>query len=99
MLVGTPLDAPAALTVARIGGAGLIAIGIACWLARGDVQSSAARGLVAAMLIYDFLAAIILAHAGIRFELYGVALWPAVALHAVMSVGCVAFIRRAPPRL
>ena len=34
LLVGVPLETPAALTVARIGGAGLLALGVACWLAR-----------------------------------------------------------------
>jgi hypothetical protein len=49
LLVGAPLEAPIALTVARVGGAGLLALGVACWLARGDTQSRAARGLVAAV--------------------------------------------------
>jgi hypothetical protein len=51
LLVGAPLETPAALTVARVGGAGLLALGLACWLARGDTQSRAARGLVAARLL------------------------------------------------
>jgi hypothetical protein len=53
LLLGAPLETLAALTVARVGGAGLLALGVACWLARGDTQSRAARGLVAAMLLYD----------------------------------------------
>ena len=93
---GSPLEAPAALTVARVGGAGLLALGVACWLARGDSQSPAARGLVAAMLLYDVAAVAVLAFAGIGFELQGVALWPAVVLHAVMTVWCVACLRRIP---
>jgi hypothetical protein len=88
LMVDAPLEAPAALTVARVGGAGLLALGVACWLARGDTQSRAARGLVAAMLLYDV--------AGIGLGLHGVALWPAVVLHAVMTVWCVACLRRSP---
>ena len=34
LLVGAPLEGPASLTVARVGGAGLLALGVACWLAR-----------------------------------------------------------------
>ena len=30
LMVGAPLEAPAALTVARVGGAGLLALGVAC---------------------------------------------------------------------
>jgi hypothetical protein len=94
LLVGAPLEAPAALTVARVGGAGLLALGVACWLARCDTQSRAARGLVAAMLPYDVGA--ILAFAGIGFGLHAVALWSAVVLHTVMTVWCVTCLRRSP---
>jgi Kef-type K+ transport system membrane component KefB len=96
LLLGLPLDTPAALTVARVGGAGLLSLGVACWLARDDSQSRAARGLVAAMLLYDVAAVAILAFAGIRFGLHGVALWPAVVLHTVMTVWCVACLSRSP---
>src|SRR5258708_2722274 len=78
LFVGAPLETPAALTVARVGAAGLLALGVACWLARGDTQSHAERGLVAAMLLYDVAAAGILAFAGIGLGMHGVALWPAV---------------------
>jgi hypothetical protein len=96
LLVGAPLEGPAALTVARVCGAGLLTLGVACWLARGDTQSRAARGLIAAMLLYDVAVATLLAFAAIGMELHGVALWPAVVLHGVMSVWCVACLRRSP---
>jgi hypothetical protein len=94
LLLGSPLDTLTALTVARVGGSGLLSLGVACWLARGDSLSRAARGLVAAVLLYDVAAVAILAFAGIGFGLHGVALWPAVVLHAVMTVWCVACLRR-----
>src|SRR5260221_420771 len=40
LLVRVPLEAPAALTVARVGGAGLLALGVACWFARGEDRKS-----------------------------------------------------------
>jgi hypothetical protein len=89
LLIGGTLDAPGPLTVARIGGAGLLALGVACWLARADAQSAAARGVVTAMLLYNVGAVAVLAFAGIGFGLHGVALWPAVVLHAAMAVWCV----------
>ena len=76
LLVGAPLETPAALSVARVGGAGLLTLGVACWLARGDSQSGTARGLVAALVLYNVAAAAVLAYAGAGFGLHGVALWP-----------------------
>jgi Kef-type K+ transport system membrane component KefB len=96
LLLGSPLDIPTGLSVARVGGSGLLSLGVACWLARDDSESRAARGLVAAMLLYDVAAVAILAFAGFGFGLHGVALWPAVILHAVMTVWCVACLRRRP---
>jgi len=97
LIGGVPLEAPAALTVARVGGAGLLALGVACWLARGDVLSRAARGLVAAMLLYDVAVFAVLTFASLGFGLHGMALWPAVVLHAAMIVWCVACLRRESP--
>ncbi len=89
LLVGAPLETPAAVTVARVGGAGLLALGVACWLARGDTQSRAARGLVAAMVLYNIGAVVVLGAAGMGLQPVGVVLWPAVALHAVMTAWCI----------
>lgn len=89
LLIGTPLETPGSLSVARVAGVALLALGIACWLARGDAQSVAARGVVAAMLVYNVGATTVLAYAGAGFGLHGIALWPAVVLHGVMAVWCV----------
>ena len=97
LLVGSPLDAPAALTVARVGGAGLLSLGTACWLSRGDEQSRAARGLIAALMLYDVAAAVILAVARLADGLYGLAIWPAVVLHLLMALWCAACLRGRPP--
>jgi hypothetical protein len=90
LLVGAPLEASASLTVARVAGAALLALGVACWLARGDAYSRAARGLVAAMVLYNFGVAVILGAGGIRSQPVGIALWPAVMLHVAMTVWCIA---------
>jgi hypothetical protein len=93
LLLGASLDAPAALIVGRIAGAALLSLGGACWLARDDGPTVAGRGLVAAMLLYNGAAAAVLASAGASAEPVGILLWPAVALHVVLAVWCVACLR------
>ena len=39
LLLGSSLDTSAALAVARVAGTALLALGVACWLARHDGQS------------------------------------------------------------
>jgi hypothetical protein len=90
LLLAAPLETAAAITLGRVGGAGLLALGIACRLARDDAHSRAARGLVAAMVLYNFGVAVIFGAAGIRSQPVGIALWPAVMLHAAMTVWCIA---------
>lgn len=94
LLLGSPLDTSAALVLGRVAGSALLALGVACWLARDDTQSRAARGLVSAMLLYNVATVAVLAFAGIGLGLNGVALWPAVVLHAAIAVWCVACLRR-----
>ena len=93
LLLGSALDTPAAVTLGRVAGAALLALGVACWLARHDGRSRAATGLVAAMLLYNLAAVSILASAGIGSGLGGVVLWSAVVLHAAMAVWCIACLR------
>ncbi|HKN12643.1 MAG TPA: hypothetical protein VJX68_05555 [Candidatus Binatus sp.] len=93
LLLGAPLDTPAAVTAARVGGAALLTLAAAFWLARGDSQSSAARGLVAAVVIYNVAVVLILAVFGLRSEHVGVVLWPAVALHTALTVWCIVSLR------
>jgi len=89
LLLGSPLDTPAAVALGRLAGAALLTLGIACWRARGDVQSRAARGLVIEMLIYNLAAVAVIVSVGLGGTLVGKLLWPAVALHVVMAIWCV----------
>lgn len=94
LLFGTALDTPVAQTVGRVAGAALVSLGVACCLARHDGQSRAAKGLVAAMLLYNTAVVALLAAAAIGSGLIGVGLWPGVILHMAMAVWCIACLRR-----
>ena len=95
LLLGADISG-ASIPLGRVAGAALLALGVACWLASYDEQSCAARGVVTAMVIYNLGTVAILGASGIGSQPVGVALWPAVILHAVMAVWCVACLRRSP---
>lgn len=92
LLLGAPLEGPVTLTVARVGGAGLLTIGVACWLSRHD-----GRALAVAMLFYNVAAVAILAYAAVGLALSGIGLWPAIGLHTALAGWCVAALKSSPP--
>src|SRR5947208_10658687 len=95
LLLGAEISG-ASIPLGRVAGAALLALGVACWLAHDDTQSRATSGLVVAMLMYNIPVPAVLAFAGIGLGLHGVALWPAVVLHAVMAIWCIVCLRRSP---
>jgi hypothetical protein len=75
MLFGEQLTG-VAMSVARVTGIALIALAVACWPGPPIVG----------MLTYSALVTLYLAYLGFAGGLTGDFLWPAVALHAVLSV-------------
>ena len=83
LLLGTELTG-VAIPVARVAGIALLALGLGCWPS-GEVPSGPAPAL-RAMLTYNMLVTIYLIYLGIGGELVGRLLWPAVAIHAVLTL-------------
>jgi hypothetical protein len=65
-----------ALPIARVTGIALIALGVACWPGTP----------LCGMLTYSVAVTLYLAYLGIRGDWVGPLLWPAVALHAVLTL-------------
>ena len=72
-----------AIPVARVAGIALIALGLACW--PGSEATGIPTRALRAMLCYSLLATLYLAYLGIRGEWVGSLLWPAVAIHAILT--------------
>ncbi len=76
LLIGAELTG-IAIPLARVLGLALVGLGAACW---------PGRSALCGMLTYSVLATGYLAWLGIRGEWVGALLWPAVALHAILTV-------------
>ena len=86
LLLGVTLDSPGALVIARVSGAAVLSLGIACWLSRHEEK---VRAIIIAMLLYNFAVAGVLAHASLGMDVCGIGLWPAVGLHFAMAIWCI----------
>lgn len=84
-LFGSSLEGPG-VAIGRIGGGGLLALGIACWLARKTPTAPASIGVAWAYLAYNVVTSITLAWAGV--PLTGAYSLPALGvsvLHGVLG--------------
>jgi hypothetical protein len=93
LLIGVEQGSAETLFVAQVAGAALLAIGVGCWLGRRDQLGPSQRALIAGILVYSLVVAGLLVYAGLFLNLVGIALWPAVAVHALLFVGCVSSLR------
>ncbi len=81
LLLGEDL-AGIAIPVARVAGIALVALGIACWPGPARIG----------MLTYGAAVTLYLAYLGLAGGVGGMLLWPAVVLHAILTV----LLMRAP---
>jgi hypothetical protein len=97
LMLGVEPSVPATILIARIAGGALIGLGAACRFGRNEAWSRSTTAVIAAMLLYNVLIAGLFAYAGACLRMSGVLLWPAVRLHTVMAVWCVACLVARPP--
>lgn len=80
VLLGAELSG-VAVAVGRVAGIGLLSLGLACW---PGVESP--RPALRGMSTYSALITLLLTFLGIRGESSGPLLWPAVALHGILTL-------------
>jgi hypothetical protein len=83
LLLGDKVSGPGT-ALGRVAGFALLALGLACWPA-GDAVGRRSAGH-RAMLTYNLLVALYLLRLGIGGEFVGKLLWPAFALHALLTI-------------
>jgi hypothetical protein len=80
LLLGVELSG-VSVPVGRVAGIGLFSLGLACW-----PTNATSRTALCAILTFDLLVTLYLLYLGIRGEWVGPLLWPAVVLHAILTV-------------
>jgi Ca2+/Na+ antiporter len=91
LLVGPGLSS-VGVVLGRCFGIALVALGLACWSRPRRAEDGwPARQ---AILVYNSLIALYLAHLGALGQARGTLLWPAVAVHAVVALSLVLTWRR-----
>jgi hypothetical protein len=82
LLLGADLSEPGQ-ALGRFTGAALLALALACWPATAGNQAGAP---LPALLLFSLFTTLYLVYLGLGSELVGLLLWPAAALHAVLTV-------------
>lgn len=83
-LFGSSMEGPG-IAIGRIGGGGLLALGIACWLARKTPEAPASVGVAWAYLVYNAVTCITLALANVALGGGSLPALGASVLHGVVG--------------
>ena len=74
----------AGMALSRVAGIALLSLGSACF--PGSETTSTKSGALRGMFIYNLLVTIYFAYLGVADELVGKLLWPAVVVHAMVTI-------------
>ena len=83
-LFGSSMEGPG-VAIGRIGGGGLLALGIACWLARKTPTAPASVGVGWAYLVYNVITCVTLAWASVTLVGSSLPTWGAAVLHGILG--------------
>jgi hypothetical protein len=81
LLIGAPLS-DGGIAIGRVGGFGLLSLGLACWPSGAVVSAQAAL----ALFTYNLLAALYIGSLRVVGGFAGYLLWPACVLHGVLAL-------------
>jgi len=83
-LFGSTMEGPG-VAIGRIGGGGLLALGIACWLARKTPTAPASVGVGWAYLVYNVITCVTLAWASVTLVVSSLPALGAAVLHGILG--------------
>src|SRR5208337_4104581 len=81
LLLGVGLSS-GGIAVGRVGGFGLLSLGLACWPSADAVTARA----TSALFTYNLLSSVYIAYLSVVGGFVGYLLWPACALHAFLAL-------------
>ena len=93
LLLGHPLETGVPVSVARVAGTALIAIGLICWLERESSGGGSPTAVLIGLLTYNAAIPALLIHSYVVDGTHGIGLWPVVALHLVFTFWLAACLR------
>lgn len=98
-LFGSSMEGPG-MAIGRIGGGGLLALGIACWLARNTPTAPASVGVAWGYLAYNLVACVTLAWASFTLGGGSLPAGGAAVLHGAIAAALLAvLLGRSPSSL
>ena len=95
VLLHSPLEGTVGVLVARVGGAALLSLGVACLLSLDEAGTRRATAIIAAMLVYNVAVTVLLTYAGMGLGMTTMLLWLVIVVHVVLAVWCVVCLRGA----
>jgi hypothetical protein len=93
ILLGAEINDPVVVTIARVGGSAIIAIGIMCWQARKDQQGTGLKALTSGLLVYNAVVFVTLAYSAYSYKITP-ALIAALIVHFVLAIFCISALQK-----